>query len=522
MHLTTRTRLILMLPALLLAIGLGAYRYQVNLNGLRADIAQTFHSRHELTQNYLTLLSTQVDAMRQLLLQRYHDDPPPLPALRALRPLADGQRWVLSGREDEQGASELSGTVTGLGDVPLDSAVGRELNAALGLDALFAPILKHNPQISWVYYTSASDFMYLAPKPPLDDFHYERAFLLKPFWQEALAEHNPQRRQIISSLYEDAGGKDLMITLSAPVYEQNRMLGVVSLDLGIALLRRLTSSGATHGETLLVDEHGKIVVRQGNFDLHEQYALPPSAQPSWDSSTGVHWLGKPMLGGQLWLLHHISESQLHWLAVQQSSPTWMLIGLALLLYGLIWRLFFALRRMTRLMQTDPLTKTLNRRGFYDKATGIQALGARQQGHLALLLMDIDHFKAVNDTYGHAVGDQVLRQAAHYMLKSARPFDLICRWGGEEFLVLMLLDEAEPASSVAERMRQQAQRARFAGDKQVTLSGGLVMLGARESLDQAIRRADQLLYQAKQQGRNRIVSDLPVLAASDTPIPASAG
>lgn len=122
MHLTTRTRLILMLPALLLAIGLGAYRYQVNLNGLRADIAQTFHSRHELTQNYLTLLSTQVDAMRQLLLQRYHDDPPPLPALRALRPLADGQRWVLSGREDEQGASELSGTVTGLGDVPLDSA----------------------------------------------------------------------------------------------------------------------------------------------------------------------------------------------------------------------------------------------------------------------------------------------------------------------------------------------------------------------------------------------------------------
>jgi len=67
----------------------------------------------------------------------------------------------------------------------------------------------------------------------------------------------------------------------------------------------------------------------------------------------VHWLGKPMLGGQLWLLHHISESQLHWLAVQQSSPTWMLIGLALLLYGLTWRLFFALRRMTRLMQTDP-------------------------------------------------------------------------------------------------------------------------------------------------------------------------
>lgn len=248
----------------------------------------------------------------------------------------------------------------------------------------------------------------------------------------------------------------------------------------------------------------------------------PSAQPSWDSSSGVHWLGKPMLGGQLWLLHHISESQLHWLAIQQSSSTWMLIGLALLLYGLAWRLFFALRRMTRLMQTDPLTKTLNRRGFYDKAAGIQALGARQQGHLALLLMDIDHFKAVNDTYGHAVGDQVLRQAAHYMLKSARPFDLICRWGGEEFLVLMLLDEAESASSVAERMRQQAQRARFAGDRQVTLSGGLVMLGTRESLDQAIRRADQLLYEAKQQGRNRIVSDLPAQATSDTPMPASAG
>ena len=522
MFLTNRTRLILMLPALLLALGLGAHRYLANLNGLRADIEQTFHARHELTQNYLTLLSTQVDAMQQLLLRRYQDDPPPLPALRALRPLPDGQRWVLSGREDEQGASELSGSVTGLGTFPLDSAVHRELNAVLGLDALFAPILQHNPQISWVYYTSASHFMYLAPKAPLDDFHYQTAYLLKPFWQDALAERNPLRRQVISSLYEDAGGKDLMITLSAPVYAQNRMLGVVSLDLGIELLRRLTNNGVTHGETLLVDEHGKIVVRQGSFGLHEQYALPPTAQPSWDSSAGEHWLGKPMLGGQLWLLHHISESQLHWLAVQQSSATWLLIGLALMLYGVAWRLFFALRRVTRLMQTDPLTKTLNRRGFYDKAAGIQALGARQQGYLALLLMDIDHFKKVNDTYGHAVGDQVLRQAAHYMLKSARPFDLICRWGGEEFLVLMLLDDLCAVTSVAERMRQQAQRARFADRQQVTLSGGLVLIKAGESLDQAIRRADQLLYQAKEQGRDRIVSDLPQPAEALSVPPASAG
>ncbi len=137
-------------------------------------------------------------------------------------------------------------------------------------------------------------------------------------------------------------------------------------------------------------------------------------------------------------------------------------------------------------------------------------------------MDIDHFKAVNDTYGHAIGDQVLRQAAHYMLKSARPFDLICRWGGEEFVVLMLLEDVDSATGVAERMRQQAQRARFAEHRQVTLSGGLVLLNEGESLDMAIRRADALLYQAKQQGRNRIVSDLPALATNDTPVPASAG
>lgn len=513
MHLTTRTRLILMLPVLLLALGLGAYRYQVNFNEMRVEIEQTFHSRHELTQTYLTLLSTQVDAMQQLLLQRYRDDPPPLPALRALRPLADNQRWALSGRADEQGAEELSGSVTGLGTPPLNSAVRRELNAALGLDALFAPILRHHPQISWVYYTSASDFMYLAPKAPLNEFHFQRNELLRPFWQEALPAFNPQRRQIVTSLYMDGAGKDLMITLSAPVYDQDRLLGVVSLDLGIELLRRLTGSGITQGETLLVDEHGKIVVRQGNFSLHEQYTLPHAAQPSWNSSSGVHWLGKPMSGGQLWLLHHISESQLHWLAIRQSSSTWLLIGLALVLYAVAWRLLFALRRMTRLMQTDPLTKALNRRGFYDKAASILALGARQQGHLALLLMDVDHFKAVNDTYGHAVGDQVLRQAAHYMLKSARPFDLICRWGGEEFLVLMLLGEADSAASVAERMRQQAQRARIPKrGLTVTLSGGLVLLGADETLEAAIKRADALLYQAKQNGRNRIEEERP---ATDT-------
>jgi len=98
---------------------------------------------------------------------------------------------------------------------------------------------------------------------------------------------------------------------------------------------------------------------------------------------------------------------------------------------------------------------------------------------------------------------------NYLLQGRRPFDLICRWGGEEFIALFLLPHGEDAGHVAERLRQQAQRTRIPqGDLQVTLSGGLVLLDAGETLDTAIKRADMLLYRAKQNGRNRIEHEHP--------------
>lgn len=502
MPISLRTRLLLLIPALLLALGSGLNSYRGHLVELRQGIEDTFAARYDLTHSYLALINGQVGAMQRVMQEHLSNPASETPLELPVQP--DDGYWTL----DQLDGRTLAGRFSGLGGLPPDPQLAVEMRAASVLDTLITPVQQYNPQISWMYYTSIHRFMYLAPSVPPGTYRFKLPYYQKPSWSEVTPQANPRRRQIISSLFQDAAGKGPMISVSAPVYRAEQFLGAVSLDLSIDLLRQLIGIGQAVGESLLVDEHGELVASHRDFTANPRYPLPAAEQPAatWYAQDGQRWLGRPLAGGQLWLLHQVDQ-QLYWTAARKSSMTWLLIALLLAVYSLAWRLFFGLRRVTRLMQTDPLTGTLNRRGFYDKASHYRALARRQNMTLAVLLMDIDHFKRINDRHGHPVGDRVLEQIGRYMLGAARSFDLICRWGGEEFAVLLLLDDPESLAQIAERMRQQAQRAHFANDEVATLSGGLVFWRDNETLDSAVRRADQLLYQAKSQGRDRIVSDL---------------
>ncbi|MGN8258928.1 GGDEF domain-containing protein [Pseudomonas sp. SMSB3] len=162
----------------------------------------------------------------------------------------------------------------------------------------------------------------------------------------------------------------------------------------------------------------------------------------------------------------------------------------------------------RLATTDVLTQTSNRRHFFEYAQ--QAFdSARQNGApLAFLLLDIDDFKRINDTYGHQQGDQVLQRVAESGRAVLRRGDMFGRIGGEEFAAVFPGCSAQLAEQIAERLQREIQRQVFNHGEQtynVTVSQGLTGLtDADESLDTLFARADAAMYQAKRQGKNQIV------------------
>lgn len=162
--------------------------------------------------------------------------------------------------------------------------------------------------------------------------------------------------------------------------------------------------------------------------------------------------------------------------------------------------------------TDPLTGLYNRR-YMESHAGALVSRANERGkRLSMLIIDIDHFKSINDTYGHDAGDDVLREFSDRLRSCIRGIDLACRYGGEEFVVIMPDTDMGVANRVAERIRSRIAGEAFSVDRgahsiEVTISVGLATLAsADDTVPVILKRADEALYRAKRSGRNRVVSD----------------
>jgi diguanylate cyclase len=159
---------------------------------------------------------------------------------------------------------------------------------------------------------------------------------------------------------------------------------------------------------------------------------------------------------------------------------------------------------------DALTGLMNRRGFDNALEKAINDSSENNSPLCLLLIDIDHFKMVNDTHGHLVGDKVLRGLSRLLVNQMRGNDFLSRYGGEEFAVILPNTPITGAFTVAENLRKSAQKLRLTnvktGDKltQVTISTGVSSYRKGESIEDFISRCDKALYRAKNQGRNKAV------------------
>jgi diguanylate cyclase (GGDEF)-like protein len=151
-----------------------------------------------------------------------------------------------------------------------------------------------------------------------------------------------------------------------------------------------------------------------------------------------------------------------------------------------------------------LTDLHNRRAFINLTEQEMARARRNGQPISILMVDIDHFKHINDQYGHALGDLVLKDIASLLRSTLREQDLLCRWGGEEFVMLLSDTDLDEALTVAERARQSIEQAIIeiqGASLHITVTIGVARVG--DDLDQAVDAADQAMYEGKRAGRNRV-------------------
>ena len=167
------------------------------------------------------------------------------------------------------------------------------------------------------------------------------------------------------------------------------------------------------------------------------------------------------------------------------------------------------KELQLLASIDPMTKLYNRRYFTTTAEYILDLAKRDNKELSILMIDIDKFKNINDTYGHPIGDKVIIELANKLLKHQRKSDVICRFGGEEFIILLPNTSIDGAKIVSEKIRGDIENINIVLNQEleikftVSIGISLVDINNESNLEATIKRADEALYNAKKNGRNRV-------------------
>jgi diguanylate cyclase (GGDEF)-like protein len=251
--------------------------------------------------------------------------------------------------------------------------------------------------------------------------------------------------------------------------------------------------------TLLMVWMGLIAVRGGRVPSRYFLAAALVAMPGTAVTAMSVWRGIPFTPAGF---HAIG---------------WAFVGEGILLaLALAYRMRTAHQarlRAEQLARIDPLTNLPNRRAFLEQAAPAWAIAKRTGRPLALLVADIDFFKRINDTCGHATGDEVLVAVARLLMAACRTGDIAARWGGEEFIILLPETDAGQATQVAERLRERIARLPVGSPGQeivASASFGVAQRQGHEHIESLIREADEQLYRAKSAGRNCV---FPVPALS---------
>jgi diguanylate cyclase (GGDEF)-like protein len=296
-------------------------------------------------------------------------------------------------------------------------------------------------------------------------------------------------------------------------------------------LRNFGPAYSQEGQVIDLKPH-EVVLTPGAEAQPVELRLSQFMVSSWWAQS--HPLPVPLMGPQLDRVrvvsfstggqvapgeHRITLTRAEFLGKWVSPETFRLglVGLwmfSLLVY-LAWESRQVRRRLNRSLSRsraleqmalrDPLTQIANRDGLHRALELLMQVQGELGFPLSVVFVDVDHFKRINDTHGHDVGDQVLTQFAQTLRANLPRDDLLARWGGEEFVIVMPQTPGEEATAVAGRLREVLARTSWPVELRVTASWGVAQASGPDDLDETLRRADAAMYRAKAAGRDRVMS-----------------
>lgn len=423
------------------------------------------------------------------------------------------------------------GNLTGTGKIPTTGIKLREINLAFNLNTYFRKVYEMIPDIAWIYYTSNNDFVSMYPWVSSDDFFYNSGLKKAGFFQYAGPEMNPDRESVWTPVYADYAGQGLMVTYSCPLYYGKDFMGVISLDFTSAYISKLISS---EYEGYLKDQNGAAIAVSRKAAAGQVIDVKDKMNYSDSEWTAINKLDKSkikLFGG--YYVYVAEYENAPWILYFR-VPLWRVIAKALFLSLpalLITAMFlFIVRENEKHKQTqsllsetveelkiyqgrleysakyDFLTNTFNRRGMEEYFHGIIRNTIPKPGFI--IMGDLDYFKKLNDNYGHDAGDLVLVNVASILQNNIDNDDYVCRWGGEEFLVILKRKDKESAMDTAERIRSEVENLRIpymgTGQLSITITLGISEYSEKFALDRNITNADNALYYGKKSGRNKVV------------------
>jgi diguanylate cyclase (GGDEF)-like protein len=406
------------------------------------------------------------------------------------------------------------GNLTGLGQVAtLDALHRHEIAVTLGMAPMLTAAYRHlgDQGVAWVYYVSKQQFIYIYPFTSSSSYHYSPATAAGQFWRMAQPAVNPEGRRVITPVYIDQAGKGPMLTISQPIWVDHQFRGALCIDVSVSMLNHLLGSvEAPLGSLYLLNAQNQVVAASNEQALPQENLLELPVTAEYEAGAGAHVRVFAVGNTGMRVVHYLPN---HWLAreiAKGCAPGMvaaLLLWLALLLLLRTWRLN---RELRRLSEHDALTGALNHRAFQALLAQLYQAYREHGTVFSLVMVDLDHFKKVNDSFGHAMGDDVLKVLVRLARHLLRSEDKVARLGGEEFVLILPGTDLRDAMKAAVRLRLQLERLNWSKlglPGKVTASMGCAVVLASDSQAGAVlKRADDAMYRAKQEGRNRVCLD----------------
>lgn len=430
------------------------------------------------------------------------------------------------------------GNITGEGDYESDTDLSHEIQMALSLNPGFKKVWDNSKYSAWLSYLSNKNFVSIYPWIESKEYSFSKAMYKKDFYINAQPSNNPNKKSQWSEPYIDENNLGSVISLSTPVFSKGEYRGVLLLDVTIqALSAMLLENIKPNVQTVLINNNYHLIATSNyrdeyketlfnaedifpnTFDYNKLKVFKDSGKVE---ATGDYFIVKKDIDGLPWSLYTFREkSQLNRQIFFEVAPMLIITFALLAIYYELYsrkksereleKVVKKLRKTTNKLQeeskTDHLTGLLNRRGIVDEIIKEHSRSSRKNREFSVIICDIDYFKRVNDTYGHDCGDFVLKTTATLMTENVKEIDFVGRWGGEEFVIMLVETSFRDAMKVAERLRKIIANHQINYDVHefnISMSFGVTEYNPDQSLDENIGHADMALYQGKNTGRNRVI------------------